>query len=156
MHDIRWEAPEFEHRPKTTRWYWSTIGVAIAFLLLAIWQKSFLFGLFVIIAELLIIVWAAEEPPMIKFDLSERGLQVGEHKFYPMRELAWFSADLEGAFDPAYPDILIHFNHHFRPPIRIKAPMAWLPEIRRTLRVHVQERHFEPGFIEVLEKYLGF
>jgi hypothetical protein len=156
MADIRWEAPEFEHRPKSANWYWATIGIAVAMLLLAIWQKTILFGLFIIIAEVLLIVWAAEEPKMIKFDLSEKGLKIGERHFYPMRELASFSADLEGSFDEAYPDIVLNFNHHFRPHLRIKAPMAWLPEIRRALRVHIPEKHFEPGFIEVLEKYLGF
>jgi hypothetical protein len=156
MADIRWEAPEFEHRPKTARWYWVTIIVAIVLLVIAIWQRTFLFGLFIVVAEILVIVWAAEEPPIIKFDLSEKGLRIGERKFFPMREMRAFSADLEGVFDEKYPDIVLHFNHHFRTSLRIKAPIAWLPEIRRALRAHMPEEHFEPGMTEVLEKYLGF
>lgn len=156
MAGIRWEAPEFEHRPKTAGWYWATIAVAIVLLAIAVWQKNYLFGLFVVLAEIMLIVWAAEVPPRVRFELTERGLAVGKRKFYPLRELKSFSADIEGTFDPDYPDILIQFHHHFRPPLRIKAPMTWLPEIRRELKVHIPEEHFEPGMTELLEKYFGF
>jgi hypothetical protein len=156
MPGIRWEAPEFEHRPKTAGWYWTTVVIAVVLLALAIWQKSFLFALFIIIAEVLVIVWGAIEPPTVKFELTDKGLRVGERRYYPMRELHSFSADSEGILDPAYPEVVIRFRHHFRTPLRIKAPMSWLPEVRRELQAHIPEEHFEPGMTEVLERYLGF
>lgn len=156
MAGIRWEAPEFEHRPKTATWYWMTIAVAVALLALSIWQRSFLFGLFIVLAEILLIVWAAENPPTVQFELTERGIKIGSRKFYPMREISYFSADIDGLLDEAYPEIVLNFHHHFRLPLRIKAPARWLPEIRKELRNHVREEHFDPGFTELLEHYLGF
>jgi hypothetical protein len=156
MPGIRWEAPEFEHREKSATWYWMTIVIAVLLLAIAIWQRAFLFGLFILIAEILVIVWGAAEPRSVHFELTEKGLKIGERRFYPMRELKSFSADLEGTFDEIYPDIVLTFHHHFRTPLRLKAPMAWLPEIRRELRAHIPEQHFEPGFMEILEKYIGF
>ncbi len=165
MSGIRWSAPEFEHRPKTAAWYWTTIIVAVVMLAFSLWKSTqadtntapyLLFGVFVIVGEILVIVWGAAEPPIVHFELTEKGLKVGERRFYPMRELQSFSADLEGTFDEAYPDVVLTFNHHFRTPLRMKVPMAWLPEVRRELRAHIPEHHFEPGFMEILEKYLGF
>lgn len=156
MAGIRWEAPEFEHRPKSAGWYWTTIIVAIVLIAIAVWQRTFLFGLFIVLAEIMVIVWAAEKPPTVHFELTEKGLKIGSRRFYPIREIKSFSADLEGIFDADYPDVVIYFDHHFRTPLRIKAPMGWLTEIRRELRLHVPEEHYEPTFMEVLERYLGF
>lgn len=155
MPRIAWEAPEFEHRPKDQLWYWVSMVVALLLLGLAVWQKNFFFGIFIVIAEVLVIVWGSYEPQVIKFEVNERGLHIGD-KSYPMRELRAFAADIEGVLDSEHPEIVIHFEHHFRPTLRIKVPARWLPDVRRTLRHHIPEEHFEPGFVEVLEKYLGF
>ncbi len=156
MTGIRWQAPEFDHHPKTASWYWATIAIAIVLLAVAVWQKIFLFALFVVLAEIMVIVWGSLTPGMIHFELTEKGLKVGNRRFYPIRELKSFSADIEGAFDPDWPEVIIQFDHHFRTPLRIKAPMNWLPEIRREFRVHIPEEHFEPGLADVLQKYLRF
>lgn len=156
MADIKWEAPEWEHRPKTVSWYWASIIISILILALAIWQKNFFFAVFVLIAEILVMVWGSVEPPMIKFELNEKGLRVGKNRFFPMRQLRAFSADLEGFSDPNHPDIVLHFNGHFRPALRIKVPRAWMQEIRKEFRAHIPELHFTPSFVEVIEKVLGF
>src|SRR3989344_2517583 len=157
MPHIRWEAPEFEHNPKTVSWYWISIIIAILLLAMAVWQRNFFFGIFIIIAEVLILVGAAVEPPMVRFELTEKGLTIGGRKFYAMREIDAFSADVEGVFDEEWPDIVIHLRSHFRPAVRIKAPRRWLPEIRHEFATHnVTELHFEPSFFEVVEKFVRF
>ena len=155
MSRIAWEAPEFEHRPKGPMWYWVSMIVALVLLGAAVWQRNFFFAVFIVIAEVLLIVWGSYEPRKVKFEVSEHGLHI-DGKRYPIRELRSFSADIEGMLDADHPELIIHFDHHFRPALRIKVPARWLPEVRKTLRHHIPEEHFEPGFVEVLEKYLGF
>ena len=157
MPHLRWEAPEFDHHPKNVSWYWISILIAILLLALAVWQKNFFFGVFIVIAEVLVLAWASVEPPMIKFELTEKGLRVGPKRFYRMRELEAFSADVEGLFNEEWPDIVLHLRSHFRPAVRIKAPRHWLHEIRQEFRDHnVKELHFEPTFLEIVEKFMRF
>lgn len=155
-HQLTWQAPEFEHRPKTVTWYWASIIVAIVLLIFAVWQKNYVFGVFVVIAELLLMVWGSHEPPMVAFTLTPKGLRVGTEKFYPFHEFKNWSVDAEGFFDPEWPDIFIHLKGHFHTGVRMKVPRPLLPEVEAILRDHAEEVPFEPSAIDVLEKFLGF
>jgi hypothetical protein len=155
MADIRWQAPEFEHRPKGALWYWISMWAALILLGIAVWQKNFFFAVFVVIAEILIIVWASVEPRSVLFEINEFGIEVN-NKRHSMKELRSFESDIEGMIDPEHPEVVLHFKGHFRPSMRIKVPAKWLPEVRAILRRHIPEEHFDPGFVEILEKFLGF
>jgi hypothetical protein len=153
---LTWQAPEFEHRPKTATWYWVSMIVAMMLLALAIWQKNYIFGVFVVIAELLLMVWGSYEPPMVAFSLNEKGLSIGGKKFYPFHDIRSWSADSEGFFDPEWPDIFIHFRGHFHPGLKIKVPRPLFTEVEDIFRERAEEVPFEPSTIDVLEKFLGF
>jgi hypothetical protein len=153
---LTWQAPEFEHRPKTNTWYWATILIAILLLTLAIWQKNYFFAVFIVIAELMLLVWGSSEPPMVTFALDHRGLTIGGTKFYPFHDIKSWSVDSQGFFDPAWPDIFLHIHGHFHIGLRIKVPPAILEDVEERLRERVQEVPFQPSAIDVLEKLLGF
>ena len=72
--EIAWEAPEFEYRHKDISWYWISIIVAVVCIGFAAWQKNFLFGFFVLVAEILILAWANQQPAIFNFRLTEKGL----------------------------------------------------------------------------------
>ena len=75
--EIQWHAPEFEYRAKTMSWYWLSILLAVVILALAVWQKNFLFGIFVIVAEILILVWANREPRTLRAYFEELAAGAG-------------------------------------------------------------------------------
>ena len=88
--EITWYAPEFKYHHKELGWYWlSIIGSGVLFLI-SLWQKNLLFGIFVIIAELMVIIWAKEFPKNIRFKLSGKGLEIGKMKSYSYEELDGF------------------------------------------------------------------
>src|SRR4051812_48043934 len=97
--DMQWEAPEFVYRERGVSWYWLTIIVAAAMVAFAVWQRDFLFGVFIIIAEMLAIVWANRTPRMIPFSLSERELAIGSRKRYVVTNMETFSVADEDAED---------------------------------------------------------
>ena len=49
---IVWQIPEYEYRSKDVSWYWISLIAAIVLFAFAIWQKNFLFAIFVVIAFL--------------------------------------------------------------------------------------------------------
>ena len=153
---IAWQAPEFEHRPKTARWYWISIIVSILLLALAVWQRNFIFAVFIVIAELMLMVWGSSEPRMVAFSLNDRGLTIGGAKFYPFSDIKSWSADSEGYFDPEWPDITLHLIHHFHTGLKIKVPRTMFLEVEKALRARAKEVPFEPSMMDVVEKLLGF
>src|SRR3989344_7985366 len=88
--EITLYAPEFKYHHKELGWYWLSIIVSGILFLISLWQKNLLFGIFVVIAELMVIIWAKEFPKNIRFKLSGRGLEIGKMKFYQYEELDGF------------------------------------------------------------------
>ncbi len=154
MEKIEWKAPEFEHRSKGVSWFWLTIIVAVLVLALAVWQKNFLFGFFVVIAEVLILSWGNAEPREINFVLTEKNILIDGKKHYGLNELANFSVDeLEHKDIVA---IFIHFKQRFRGPLRIHVFKDKLESVRNILKMGVREIDHEDSIIDSLEHLIRF
>jgi hypothetical protein len=153
--EIQWEAPEFERRPKDISWYWLSIVFAIIILGIAIWQKNFLFGFFIIIAEILLLVWGGREPNLIKFAISDKGLTINNRKFYPLKEFAGFC--LEEINEEEWSMILFRFRRRFSALCQVMVPKALGAEIKKYLvEAAIPEIELEESFIGTLQKFFRF
>src|SRR3990167_8463140 len=72
--ELSWEAPEFEFREKTVSWYWVTIIGAVLILALAVWQRNFLFGVFILMAEALIFEFNKKFRPAARMSIPKNKL----------------------------------------------------------------------------------
>jgi len=151
--EINWEAPEFEYRPKTVSWYWLSIIIAAAIIAFAIWERNFLFGIFVVIAEILFIAWGNEVPRTIGFSLSENNLKVGDAKQYPIRLFESFSVNEQ---EGEWTELFFLFKAKLKTPLKIMLPKAKLEEVRKNVRTILREVEFEPSLLDSLEKIIGF
>lgn len=152
--EIKWQAPEFEYRQKGVSWYWVSIVVAVVILAITIWQKNFLFGFFVIAAEILVLTWANREPPAINFTLTDKGLSVGDRKFYAFAEMESFSTDThEGA---EWSNLFFQFRRRLKPLLKIKIPKSRATEIEKTLKTMLQQAEHEHSMLDTLEEFIGF
>lgn len=151
---LEWEAPEYEHRPKTSLWYWGSILAAILILSAAVWQRNFLFAAFVVLAEILILTWGERPPRTLNFTLTEKGLTIGEHKFYPLGDFKSFSVDHDSHEDWA--GIVLFFTSHVRPSILVHAPHSETEEISQALRKKLTEVPWEPNLLDSLERFIKF
>ena len=152
--EITWEGPEFEYRPKDISWYWISIIVAVICIGFAAWQKNFLFGLFVLVAEILILTWGNQEPKMFNFRLTEKGLFVGDKKFYPYQDMEAFSCHGKDGSD--LENIVFKFNKHLRRPLRITFLKKSSEEIQSLLAKNVKEINYEPSLIDSIEEFIRF
>jgi hypothetical protein len=154
-HELIWVAPEYEFREKTVSWYWISICLAVLLIAFAMWQKNYLFAVFLVIAEILILVWASEEPKLVKFSLSSKTLAVGNKKEYPVHEIEHFST--EDLDHKEWALMIIHFHHSFRLALKIHVPKHHLEDARAILTDGgAQEIHHKETLIETLEEFLGF
>lgn len=159
---MTWEAPEFEYRARDVSWYWLTMIVATALIAFAVWQRDFLFGFFIIVAEVLAIVWANRVPHHIKFVLSDRALWIGSRKQHALSGFQNWSANPPADSLPGesqaddYAELYFNFKGKLRTPLLVRIPAARLEELRKNLQPILPEIEHQPAFIDSLEKLIGF
>jgi len=155
MAEIVWEAPQFEYYPKSALWYWTTILIAIIFLAFAIWQKNFLFAIFILIAEILILIWGNEKPEILKFKLNDEGLYIGENNFYNINDIKSFSC-AKSVF-PGFWDFKIYFKRNFSLELKILIPEGFYEEIKDFfLQKNIKEREYEESFFDIIQRLIKF
>jgi len=152
--EIRWQAPEFEYRPKSVSWYWISIIIAVVIVGISVWQKNFLFGFLIVIAEILILVWANREPPLVEFLVDEKGLGVGGQKFHAWNEMESFSINDYPETD--WPNLYFRFHARLKTPLKIKMPKERMAEIQKFLQTLLPQTKHERSALETLEELIGF
>lgn len=151
--ETRWQAPEFEYHPKGVSWYWISIIVAAAIIAFAIWERDFLFGVFILIAEVLFIAWGNEMPPTVNFVLTEKNLDIDDAKRHPIGLFENFSVN---ELDDDWVELFFAPKAKLRTPVKIMVPKIKLEEIRKNLQPILREVNFEPSLLDALEKIIGF
>jgi len=155
MNEINWEAPEFEYRPKDILWYWTTIVLAVLLLALAIWQKNFLFGVFIVISEILVLIWGSAEPQILEFKINPDGIFIGKNKFYSWDKILNFSFNesiLEG-----FNVLKLNFKGGFLGGIFVLLPANLVEQVKNFLvSQKLEEVEYEEHFFDTLQKFLGF
>lgn len=157
--EITWQAPEFEHREKGVSWYWITIIVAALIIAFAVWERNYLFGFFIVVAEILVIMWGNTLPRPMVFKLDDNGLSIGAHKHHSLREFESWSAETDVAIDAdgeELSELAFNFTSKFRVPLKVLAPAAALDEIRKNLKLVLREVEHQTSLIEAIEKLLRF
>lgn len=152
--EIKWSAPEFEYRAKGVSWYWLSIIIAAALVGVSVWQKNFLFGLLVVLAEILVLVWANREPPLVGFAVNEKGLEVGGQKFHAWTEMESFSID--DYLETDWPNLYFQFHARLKTPLKIKMPKERVAEIQKILQTILPQTKHERSALETLEELIGF
>lgn len=151
--EITWEAPEFEYREKDVSWYWISIIVAALIIAFSVWERNFLFGFFIVIAEILVIAWGNKEPRMVQFKLDESGIEVGQHKSHSLKEFESWSTE---PMNDGYVELMFNFRAKLKVPLKMLAPEEKLEDIRKNLKLLLREVEHQSTLIDAIEKLLGF
>lgn len=151
---MNWKAPEFTFFEKTTVWYTASIVIALLIVLFSFLRGNILFGIFVIVAEVLVLYWARQEPDLLEYSFNENGLVAGE-KFYSLNELSAFSFVADHPEDPyfelVFEPIKISANY-----IKILVPADMVDELFDYMAEYLEEFDYDEGLGEHLTKKLRF
>lgn len=151
---IAWDAPEYEYREKSVAWYWMSIIIAAIIIAFAIWEKNFLFGLFVVLAEILLMVWGNRPPRMVHFVMDATGIMIGDERRHGFKEFEAMSVDAQG---DGSAEIIFVFRERFKAPLKIIFPENRLADLRAHLKtVPVKEVPYDPSLLDSIEKLLRF
>ena len=150
---ITWLAPEFHYHHKDISWYWLTIIIAAIALLISIWQGNLLFGFFVILAEVMTLVWAKQIPRTLEFTIDKEGVRMDNLKFFAYNELSGFHVR---ELHDGTGELILKTQKVLEPYTKIVADAANLEEIKDFLKTFLEEIEYEESLVDHLEKWVGF
>ncbi len=151
--EIAWEAPEFEYLEKDVSWYWISIIVAACIVAFAVWFRNFLFGFFIVVAEVLLIVWGNRAPRTIEFLVSDEGVAIDVHKTYGIKEFESWSTE---SLNDDWSELFFNFRSRVRPPIKLLVPADRLADLRTNLKAILKEVEHQASLLDSIEKFLRF
>ena len=73
---IRWRAYEHEHVERTSDWYWALGIFAVCTALISAIFGNFFFAILILVAATTLGVLAQSPPPLVEFELSDRGIRI--------------------------------------------------------------------------------
>jgi hypothetical protein len=75
---IRWRAYEHEHIERGPDWFWALGIFAASTALISALLGNFFFGVLILVAAGTLALLAQSPPPLVDFELSDRGVKIGE------------------------------------------------------------------------------
>jgi hypothetical protein len=151
--EITWEAPEFEYREKEVSWYWLSIIIASLIVAFSVWERNFLFGFFIVIAEILFIIWGNRVPRMTIFVLSDSEIRIGDYKTYLLKEFESWSVNIDGG---EWIELAFYFRSKLHTPLVIITPEEELADVRTNLKGVLKEIEHDMSLVDSIEKFLRF
>lgn len=73
---FEWDAMEFEHRIKSTDWYWGLGIVFVTAIVLCIISHNYLLAALLFIGGIMVAVYANDVPKSVHVEISERGIKL--------------------------------------------------------------------------------
>ena len=154
VENISWHAPEYEYSPKSSLWYWVSVVVALILIALALWQKNFLFAIFVVVAELIIFSVADKHPKMWEFSIDGRGIYIGKNKAYFYDDLEAF--DIHWSDENNYDQLVLKTKKKFTPIVTINIYKEDKEKIREFLKKYLKHEEIEISLSDILGRLVGF
>lgn len=155
---IFWQAPEYEYQHKDVSWYWLSVIAAIIVAALAVWQKNFLFAIFVVVAELVIISFAGRFPVVWEFKINDKGVGIGKpnkeaSRFYPYKDLLSFDIHPAGE---EHKELIIKLESKLKPLLKINIHSKDEEKIKEFLLKFLPQEEISASAIDSLSKLIRF
>src|SRR3989344_4758304 len=147
-----WSAYEYEYYEKSTDWYWWVGFFALVLLGFALWQRSFLFALVILLGWFTVVLWPAPPPQMISFSIAERGILVRE-RLYMWHDLRSFWIFYN---PPIRKELVIAPKKTFLPTLKINLGDTDPTVIHDTLLTFLPEIEEEDSLIDNLSRLVRF
>jgi hypothetical protein len=149
---IRWSAYEHEHVERGKDWFIALGIFAVCTALISMLFGNIFFGLLILVAAATLGIMAKSPPPLTEFELSERGIRVGEtlHKYDEI--LAFWVEEHEA---PA-PILLIDTTKWMSPNLVIPLAETDPKLVRAYLIERAEEKKMKEPIAHKILEFFGF
>lgn len=151
---IRWTGYEFEYKEKTNDWFWAVGILVVSISIISFIYDNAIFGLFILLAGVMIFMTAKRPPRLIDYELTDKGLMIND-KTYSHMDFRAFCVT-EGKYSA--PKLLLRASKIVNPilVITIETDYVEADVVRDFLLDYIPEEKIdEPLSLRFME-FLGF
>lgn len=150
--NMEWDAHEYEHKERTSDWFWAVGIISISVAIAAIIFGNIIFGILVLLAAFTLSIFASRPPTTLHIVVDEKGITRGK-VHYPFQTLKSFWIDT----DHPHKKIILQSEKMFMPLIVVPlSEKTDVEQLHKNLSVFLSEEFHSLPFIERLLEYLGF
>ena len=156
-HEINWQAPEYEYKPKSADWFWTVWIVAIGATIASFLLNNILFGIFILLSAFSVSIYASKKPSLINFSLSEKGISINNKLIlYSTLESFWVTEDPNPT--DGRRKILFKAKRKTSPYISVPLTEKTIDskEIKECLLKHLKEIEHNESLLQTIIEKLGF
>lgn len=148
---ISWEAPEYVEHKKSADWYWWLSLIAVGLLIFSAYERSFLFGVLVVLGWFTIMLYSARAPQIIKISISDKGIIVEKNLYL------WTNIKSFWIFDKIYKkEISLELKRAFMPYLKVPLGGTDISKVREILLKFIPEKEQEESLIDNLSDLVKF
>jgi len=148
---ISWEAPEYIEHKKSADWYWWLSLAAVGLLIFSAYERSLLFGIFVVLGWFTIMLYSSRPPERIRVIIAKEGIMAGKN-LYP-----WGNIKSFWIFEKNYKkEISLELKRQFVPYLKIPLGDIEPAKAREILLKFIPEKEQEESFIDNLSDIAKF
>lgn len=156
MEKISWQTPEFDYHEKDVSWYYLVVILGAIFIGLAVWQKDFLFAIFLVIATAVVLFWGSEKPGVVTVTVSDEGVSINNRRIDMMSHFSGFALKDGGQDNPEWGKLLLRHKQRLHTATHIPVPQGRMGEVKKLLSAHLSEYEYEDSFMDELLRFLKF
>ena len=151
---IRWSGFEFEYREKTADWFWAVGIIVVSLAVIAIIYDNALFGVFIAIAGVMLIMTGRKEPRILDYELTEKGLLINDTLYPHIHFYSFWVAESKYAA----PKLLLRTDKWTNPVLAITIETDYVDadRVRDFLLDYVPEEKIEESLSLKVMEFLGF
>lgn len=149
--EISWTAPEFESLDRGALWYLISLLIALALLGFSLWQGNFLFAVFVVVVEVVLLFFSQDNPREVSFKVSNSGLFIdkGITPWSSFHSFSISASDSEG-----FQDLVFQKEKSVSLDLKVRVKEADVDKIRNFLHNYLPEVEHQDSLIDSLAKLL--
>lgn len=151
---IRWSGYEFEYREKTADWFWAVGIIIVSIAAISFIYDNALFGIFMLIAGVMLLTMARRSPRLIDYELTNKGLHINDKVYHHTELHAFWVA--ESKYAP--PKLLLRTNRWTAPVLVITIETDYInpDKVRDFLLDYVPEERIDESLAQKFMEFLGF
>lgn len=148
---IQWKAYEYNHREKSSDWFWAVGIIAFSAAAAAVIFNNIIFAIFIILSAFTLSMYAARKPLLINIELNSKGIVVDKY-IYPHQNIEkfWVTERKHGSV------IMLKSRKSILPFVTIQADQVDSKKIREYLSRYVAEEEMAEPLTQTIIEYLGF
>ena len=150
--EVSWQAPEADRSPRSTKWYMWTIAFGLLCIGISLYEGNLLFGIFVIIAGIVLFLLGNTKPRMHVYSANDNGIFIGGEALRERAELAAFAFHDSGS---RYVELVLRPRDKFHTYSRVLVPRERAEDVANLLSNYLDQFEYEGGMKDVINKHLG-